>query len=201
MVNCTFNCCSWQHKTQSRGVMCQDSLDFNILWTMLTQGHPRRIKGLNLSFINKCMSKLFSYPQTSNTNWWRVGLFSNAFVKKYIQTCTYTDYGHNSIITHPVTWLDTYCSAHSHKVWTLSVHGTQTHHTPWDMTGHTLLSTRSQSLNYQTWHSKYAGFYTTLGLGHMFVSAQHTVAISTRNVISSPSQRSTHTQKQSVGFL
>ena len=41
------------------------------------------------------------------------------------RTCTYTDYSHNSIITHPGTWLDTYCSAYSHKVWTFSVHSTQ----------------------------------------------------------------------------
>ena len=69
---------------------------------------------------------------------------------------------YNSTFTHPGTWLDAYCSAYSHKVWTLS-----------------------------TQHSKYAGFYTTLGLGHVFVGAHHTVTILTRNVTSSPSQRST----------
>ena len=61
------------------------------------------------------------------------------------------------------------------------------------MTWYILFSIQSQHLNFlstQHSNSKYAGFYTTLGLGHMFVSVQHTVTILTRNVISSPSQGS-----------
>ena len=100
---------------------------------------------------------------------WSIQYFPS---KKKVQTCTYTDYSHNSIITQPGTWLDTYWSAYSHKVWTLS-----TQHS----------------------NSQYADFYTTLGLGHTFVSAQHTVTILTRNVIYLHLQR--EAPNKSVGFL
>ena len=46
-----------KHKVGS--VTCRDSLDFNILWTMLTQGHPRRIKGLNSVIYKQMHVKTF----------------------------------------------------------------------------------------------------------------------------------------------
>ena len=35
-------------------------------------------------------------------------------LKKNKKKCVYTDYSHNSIITHPGTWLDAYCSDDCH---------------------------------------------------------------------------------------
>ena len=53
------------------------------------------------------------------------------------------------LITHPGTWLDTHCSAHGHKVWTIR-HGTQnmqvfTQHWDWG----TCLSVRSIQLPFR----------------------------------------------------
>jgi len=112
------------------------------------------------------------HAQISNTIWRRIGPFSIDLVKKIKKIKI----------------------AHTH--WLQS----QLHHTPWDMTGRILLSIQSQSLNsLSTQHSnsKYAGFYTTLGLGHMFVSVQHTHFL--------PGMWSLHLHREapnkSVGFL
>ena len=158
MVNCTFSCCSWQHQTQSSNrilTFCEpqkvipgDSKDLNSV--IYKQMHVKTL--LMCKPFLMSTGSIQKHTQTSNTNWWRV-----LPLLKTKQICSYTDYTHSYIITHPGTW-------------------------------HILLSIQSQnfnSLSTQHSNSKYAGFYTTLGLGHMFVT------IFTRNVISSPSQRST----------
>ena len=114
---------------------------------MLTQGHPRRIKGLN-SVIYKQM-----HVKTFHINKHQTQIDEELVhsimpllkkIYKHAHTLTQSQLHHHTL-GHD--W--THIAQYTVTKFELSVHSTQTHHTPWDMTGHTLLSTQSQNLNYQ----------------------------------------------------